>query len=170
VIWHGDWAAQCDWRPNLSSKNISTYTLSYDECVDKCSKTLACTHYTWSENTCHLKNGTVSKSDAFPTDDTNAVCGMLNDGVDWSRQTHAFGCDWNEVTNKNMSVGENKTESAEVASADACLMLCLATLNCTHYTFYNSSCWLKSGVVDKSTVVHTGQAAMVCGYVDTGIF
>jgi hypothetical protein len=136
--------------------------------VEKCRKSLACTHYTWSENMCQLKNGSVFKGSAFLTSDANSVCGLLYEGVDWSRQTHAFACDWNEATNRNMTVGENRTLSADVVSSEACMALCLSTLNCTHYTYFNGTCWLKSGVVDKSTVVHTNQVNMVCGFVETG--
>ncbi len=44
-----------------------------------CVKTSGCSHFTWTvynNGTCWMKKGTVSKDDAFDTNDRNMICGV----------------------------------------------------------------------------------------------
>ena len=71
----GTWAYACDFKGNDLS---SIHSIAAD-CGTKCSTTPTCTHFTWSNfngGTCFMKNGTVSKQDAFQTNDPSMVCGI----------------------------------------------------------------------------------------------
>jgi hypothetical protein len=138
--------------------------------MDLCARTLLCTHYTWTgsnNGTCTLRRGAVSKANASLSDDATLYCGLVSGGVDWSvTQNTANNCDWDPKKNINITSVVNVEDSA------ACQALCLSTLSktpsCTHFTYSAKTCWLKTGIVDKSTVIQTKVADMVCGYVSTG--
>ncbi|UJR34599.1 hypothetical protein I4U23_027375 [Adineta vaga] len=69
-------ANSCDFHNNDLSSVRSVVT----DCIGLCSKTLSCTHFTWNYHdggTCFMKQGNVSKNDAFYTSDPTMMCGIL---------------------------------------------------------------------------------------------
>jgi len=46
-------------------------------CGEKCSTTSGCTHFSWYDGTCNMKNGVVSKSDAKQSSTPGIVCGIV---------------------------------------------------------------------------------------------
>jgi hypothetical protein len=76
IDWNGkDWANACDFKSN----DLSNVHTAASECGPLCASTLKCSHYTWTtlgEGTCWMKYGTVSKTDAFFTNDYSMVCGI----------------------------------------------------------------------------------------------
>jgi hypothetical protein len=135
--------------------------------MDLCAKTLPCTHFTWTTSgSCALRAGSVYRFNATSVQDSAQYCGLVSDGVDWSAtQITANNCDWD--TKRNVNITTVRVEDAAACQAQ-CLNFMPRTPSCTHYTYSARTCWLKSGIVDKSTVVHTSVADMVCGYVSSG--
>mgnify|MGYP002385920216 FL=1 len=77
IHWNGNWAFGCDFRGN----DLSNVQISGELCGGKCAQTTGCTHFTWTRfngGTCWLKSGSVSKNDAFSTQDQTMVCGVMN--------------------------------------------------------------------------------------------
>ncbi|CAF5193548.1 unnamed protein product, partial [Rotaria sp. Silwood1] len=69
----------CDFHGN----DMSNAQIASNLCGGKCADTQGCTHFTWTpynSGTCWMKSGTVSKSDAFSTNDPNMVCGVIEGG------------------------------------------------------------------------------------------
>ncbi|CAF1552401.1 unnamed protein product [Adineta ricciae] len=69
-------AVSCDFQNNDLSNNQTAQA----DCSILCSKTPLCTHFTWSQysgGTCFMKKGNVSRDDAFRTNDSTMVCGIL---------------------------------------------------------------------------------------------
>ncbi|CAF3140626.1 unnamed protein product [Rotaria sp. Silwood2] len=77
IQWNGNnWATSCDFRGN----DLYSVQISAELCGGKCAKVQGCTHFTWTQyngGTCWLKSGAVSKSDAFSTNDSTMVCGVV---------------------------------------------------------------------------------------------
>ena len=51
-----------------------------EECIDACTVSIICTHFTWSETdggTCLMFDGDVTKNDAFYVDDPTMMCGIV---------------------------------------------------------------------------------------------
>ena len=49
-------------------------------CGSTCRKTSGCTHFTWTDfegGTCWMKKGSISKTNAFRSQNPSAVCGVL---------------------------------------------------------------------------------------------
>ncbi|CAF3980853.1 unnamed protein product [Rotaria sp. Silwood2] len=162
VNWNGnDWAMSCDFRGN----DLSDVRTSSELCGGKCAQTQGCTHFTWTSyngGTCWMKSGTVSKSDAFSTNDPTMVCGVRNGGpqdvVNWNGNNWATSCDFrgNDLSNVRIS-------------SELCGGKCAQTQGCTHFTWtsYNGgTCWMKSGTVSKSDAFSTSDSAMICGVLD----
>jgi hypothetical protein len=80
IDWQQDnWAFSCDFIDN----DLSNSRVRGEDCGGLCVKTSSCTHFTWTTyngGTCWMKTGTVSKDDAFNTNDDSMVCGIV--GVD----------------------------------------------------------------------------------------
>ena len=77
VTWTGDWAFACDFKGN----DLSNVRVSGDQCGSKCASTSGCTHFTYTtynDGTCWMKQGPVSKSNAFDTGDKTMVCGVVS--------------------------------------------------------------------------------------------
>ncbi|CAF1247537.1 unnamed protein product [Rotaria sordida] len=163
VVWNGaDWAKSCDFDGN----DLTQVRTSAELCGPTCLQTKECTHYTWTTSnggTCRMKKGTVSKDDAFPTNDTTMVCGVNKDGqegvpnstVQWNGMNWAPSCDFNG----------NDLSQVETP-AELCGPTCLQTKKCTHYTWTtlnNGTCWMKKGNVSKTDAVSTNDTSMVCG-------
>jgi hypothetical protein len=77
IVWQLDnWAFSCDFKNN----DLSNSRVLGKDCGPLCVKTRSCTHFTWTTyngGTCWMKKGTVSKYDAFNTDDNTMVCGIV---------------------------------------------------------------------------------------------
>ncbi|CAF0897257.1 unnamed protein product [Adineta steineri] len=80
VPWNGNnWAMSCDFR--FPGNELLNVQVSANLCGPKCAQTPKCTHFTWTRannGTCWMKKGIVSKTDAFSTNDTTMVCGILS--------------------------------------------------------------------------------------------
>ena len=78
INWNdNNWAMSCDFFNN-DFANIQT---TAELCGPTCENTPECTHFTWTEwndGTCWMKQGAITKDDAFPTNDPTMVCGILN--------------------------------------------------------------------------------------------
>ena len=77
----GDWALGCDFRGN----DLTNALTKGEDCGGRCAATSGCTHFTWTTHlggTCWMKQGAVSKSDAFETFDNTMTCGIVNGGTD----------------------------------------------------------------------------------------
>ena len=69
-------AVSCDFQNNDLSNNQTVQA----DCSTLCSKTPLCTHFTWSQysdGTCFMKKGNVSRQDAFRTNDSTMICGII---------------------------------------------------------------------------------------------
>ncbi|CAF4268641.1 unnamed protein product [Rotaria sp. Silwood2] len=77
IQWNGNnWAISCDFQGN----DLYSVQISAELCGGKCAQVQGCTHFTWTQyngGTCWLKSGAVSKSDAFSTNDSTMVCGVV---------------------------------------------------------------------------------------------
>ena len=163
VAWNGnDWAYSCDFHGN----DLSNTLVSASLCGPTCAQTPKCTHFTWTginNGTCWMKYGTVSKNDAFSTNDASMVCGILSDTeqtitnstVAWNGNNWAYSCDFrgNELSNVQVS-------------AALCGSTCAQTPACTHFTWTNvnnGTCWMKNGTVFKNDAFSTNDMTMVCG-------
>ena len=71
------WARGCDFK----NKDLSNKKVRREDCDTLCSKTLRCTHYTWTTyngGTCWMKHGRVNKKDALETYDKTMICGIVS--------------------------------------------------------------------------------------------
>lgn len=79
INWNGNnWAMSCDFRGN----DLSNIQSSGEDCSGKCAATARCTHFTWTRwngGTCWMKSGSVSKANAFSTNDPAMVCGIVHE-------------------------------------------------------------------------------------------
>lgn len=77
INWNGNkWAMSCDFRGN----DLSNALVPAPLCGPQCEKTPGCTHFAWTTylgGTCWMKQGPISKDNAFSVDDHSAVCGVL---------------------------------------------------------------------------------------------
>ena len=66
-------ADSCDFFGNGLQTIIN---IQFEDCAPKCLATIDCTHYTWLNNVCNLKTGTVYIQDAIETNDLKK-CGIV---------------------------------------------------------------------------------------------
>lgn len=75
VDWHEEtnlhWAHNCDFYGN----DLNSVQVPGEECGGKCASTSGCSHFTWNDGVCYLKQGQVSLGQAVHHG--TAVCGML---------------------------------------------------------------------------------------------
>ncbi|KAG4076940.1 hypothetical protein HA402_015927 [Bradysia odoriphaga] len=77
VDWNGSDSAR--WCA-FSGNDLTNTQSKSEDCANKCASTRKCTHFTWTDfnsGTCWMKTNNVSKSEAFPKNDQNAVCGVV---------------------------------------------------------------------------------------------
>lgn len=100
INWNGNnWAMQCDFKEN----DMSNFQIRGEDCGGKCSETPGCTHFTWTQfngGTCWLKQGSVTKADAFSTDDKNMVCGVIDEVI--SQTTSQITSTLEEARNRGL--------------------------------------------------------------------
>lgn len=71
------WSLACD----FSNNDLSNKQLPGENCAQTCANTAGCTHFTWTTyngGTCWMKQGSVSQSNAFSTNDNSMVCGIIS--------------------------------------------------------------------------------------------
>jgi hypothetical protein len=163
--WHKDhWAHSC----NFCGNDLSNAKTSPTLCGSECTKTLGCTHFTWTEfngGTCWMKKGPVSKNEAFPTNDSSMICGVINvclpgnigSTLPWDGNNSARSCDFcgNDLSNVK-------------TSSEFCGSKCAEILECTHFTwteFNGGTCWMKKGPVSKDNAFLTNDSSMICGVI-----
>ena len=166
VNWNGNnWAYMCDFHDNA----FLNVTSPPEACGGKCSLIHECTHFAWvasNGGTCLLKKGNVSKNDAFVTNDSTMLCGILYDSqyqtgnstVLWNGNNWAYMCDFRGNNLFNYSV-----------SPQLCGEKCVETNECTHYAwsrYTGGMCFLKKGNVSKNDAFSTNDPAMVCGIIN----
>lgn len=142
--------------------------MSASNCGPTCSRTPLCTHYTWinlNGGTCFLKQGNVSRQDAFYVNDPTRICGIqsysngtiVNQTINWNGNNWANACEFvgNDLSNV-------------LSTAENCGRLCANTSLCTHFTwttFNGGTCYMKQGSVTKQDAVSTNNSTMICGIV-----
>jgi hypothetical protein len=76
INWNGNnWAMSCDFRNN----DLSNVRSAAEDCGGKCDEISECTHFSWTNwkgGTCWMKQGPISKNDAFSSNDRGMVCGV----------------------------------------------------------------------------------------------
>ncbi|CAF1416506.1 unnamed protein product [Adineta steineri] len=165
INWDGkDWAMSC----NFNGNDLSNIQIAGELCGGKCHETSGCTHFTWTNyngGTCWMKTGTVSQSDAFPTDDPTMACGvMINQPqppstINWDGKDWAMSCDFNGNDLSNIQI-----------AGELCGGQCHETSECTHFTWTNyngGTCWMKTGPISQSHAFPTSDSTMVCGVMIT---
>ncbi|CAF3423592.1 unnamed protein product [Rotaria sp. Silwood2] len=163
IYWDGqNWARSC----NFNGSDLSHVEVPPQICGSACRETEGSTHYAWTTlngGTCWMKTGTVSKADAFPTNDSTMVCGINKNGqegvpisnVHWNGQNWATSCNFHGNV---LSHVETKPELCDPA--------CFQNQECTHYTWTtlnDGTCWMKTGNVSKADAFSTNDTTMVCG-------
>lgn len=77
IIWNDSWALEC----TFTGRDFLHVKTSGSECGSLCEHQRNCTHFVWMDNTCWLKYGPVSKSNAIPTGDPFTTCGISRAGL-----------------------------------------------------------------------------------------
>lgn len=76
INWNGNnWAMSCDFKGN----DMGNAKVTAELCGPTCERTTGCTHFVWTNyesGTCWMKKGSVSKDNAFQTNDRSMVCGV----------------------------------------------------------------------------------------------
>jgi len=78
ITWNGNWALACDFRGN----ELTNAQIRGEDCGGRCAQTPGCTHFTWTTyngGTCWMKEGSISKSNAYFTNDQSMICGVIDD-------------------------------------------------------------------------------------------
>jgi hypothetical protein len=158
INWNSNSFAQfCNWTGN----DLNQSQVASDQCEFLCRRTANCTHWTWTfknGSTCYLKALATYRTDAVETADPFTICGLVYDGVDWgNNQNQALRCDWNSPYLSKIT-----------AVKDQCFPICQRTSSCTMYSWSGGICWMFSGLIDKTRVVHTTDTDAICGYIGSG--
>ena len=78
VNWNGNnWALRCDFKGN-DLKNVRAQS---ELCGSSCANTNGCTHWAFTNfdsGTCWLKQGVVTKANAFESTDPSSSCGVID--------------------------------------------------------------------------------------------
>lgn len=132
---------------------MSRVKVTSDKCGPSCLETPGCTHFTWTSfegGTCMMKNGLVSKADAFGVSNSDYVCGV--NYIEWNKNNEAVACDF---TSKILT-------STHTLKYD-CSANCSATTNCSHYHWRDGVCKMFAGEVKKFDALYTGDLVTFCG-------
>uniref|UniRef100_A0A915JBS5 Apple domain-containing protein n=1 Tax=Romanomermis culicivorax TaxID=13658 RepID=A0A915JBS5_ROMCU len=165
VDWRGNnWAMGCDFRGN----DLSSVRVPGDQCGGTCAGTNDCTHFTWTSyegGTCWMKRGTVSRNNAFDTDDKSIVCGIFEEKMGGNR---GGGIQWNGNWAMGCDFRGNDLSNAQIRGED-CGGRCASTPGCTHFTWTShngGTCWMKQGSVSKDNAFSNADKSVVCGLID----
>ncbi|KAJ3199519.1 hypothetical protein HK099_003122, partial [Clydaea vesicula] len=158
IDWKGNnWAIGCDFNGH-DYKSISQPN-SGDKCGQSCVDDSSCSHWTWSQGVCYLKNGGLSQGNAVKTG-PNTSCGWKggndngNGAIDWKGNNWAIGCDFNGHDYKSIS---------QPNSGDKCGQSCHDDSPCSHWTWSQGVCYLKNGGLSQGNAVKTGENTS-CGW------
>ena len=77
IEWNGNWAFRCNF-PN--TKHLTSETSQDTECGEICNRFPLCTHFVWENRICWLKQGSVSRRDAFKVNNA-FTCGFSYFGL-----------------------------------------------------------------------------------------
>jgi len=100
-----------------------------------------------------MKNGLVTKADAFNVLDSDYFCGV--NPIIWNSNNVAVACNFDQ----------GSLEKMKMAKKD-CAAKCRATSGCTHYTWNTTdlgTCWMFTGAVKNSDAYYTGDLDSICG-------
>ncbi|XP_037025151.1 uncharacterized protein LOC119066670 [Bradysia coprophila] len=151
ITWNGNWALGCDFHGNDLQSVLSTG----EECGGLCAANPQCTHFTWNNGTCRMKQNVVSQSDALVVRDKSRVCGvMIAEALTWNGNW-ALGCEF-----EGNDLGSVKSKGEE------CGAICAANPQCTHFTWSYGTCRVKkySGVT-KEAAVKVNDMSVTCGVI-----
>ena len=87
---NGNWAFACD----LAGNDMANVQICVEDCGGRCAQTPGCTRFTWTRHKSGIywmKSGSVSKNDAFSTNDDSMVCGVLDNPSPTSPPTSGLG-------------------------------------------------------------------------------
>ena len=79
TTWTNNEAEMCD----FSLRDLKKIASKKNECRKECIITDMCTHYVWSDyggGLCWLKNGTITKKEAFKVINKSNICGIVTEG------------------------------------------------------------------------------------------
>lgn len=179
IKWNIDWANGCSFYGN----DLYQIETEGSRCGLICSNTPACTHFTWAHGVCWLKQGRVAKSHARRADNHHYcglsyfglkwhICGFNENHIDLKDENFVFEvCDLTKIKwieSENLAYGcefdddENNFHAEKVNSYE-CTNLCDMYRDCSHFTFKNETCWLKSGFVTKNEAKEYQDFSMLCG-------
>ena len=149
------WASGCD----FIGKYIGNQAGLGEICGDLCIANPSCTHFSWSNNVCYMKQAATKP----PPSASNGVCGWVNNRNAYNFQSGsngkvmwASGCDF---------VGNDIGKQAILAQN--CGDACVANGQCTHFSWSNGGCYLKKAVDPSATNCNGG---CICGYATQGIY
>lgn len=148
------WASGCDFFGN----DIGNQAGLGENCGDLCVENPSCTHFSWSNNVCYLKQATNP-----PPSASNGVCGWVNNRYAYNFQSGsngqvmwAIGCEF-----KGNDIGN------QAILAKYCGDACATNGQCTHFSWTNGVCYMKKAVNPSATNCNS----CVCGYVTSqGIY
>ena len=126
-------------------------------CIDGCTLQSHCTHYVWKKQnggTCIYMEGNAHMSQTIHAPDPSTVCGVAK--INWEKERWAFGCDFIGRTFEEVRIPGEKCGDA-----------CFDNTNCTHFTYTEGKCFMKSGRGrPEDAYVTDGFSSIVCGYMD----
>ncbi len=140
---------------------VKLSTFQYAEnCKYICANDNRCTHFTWAEGVCYLKQHSNCNAITL-TSIKNSVCGYIvqkivkvfnwKDGskkrVKWSSDCDYCGMDIQYIP----------------SSKEECVDHCANNSRCTHFTWANGFCWLKQS--DSGSIIPVARNGTNCGYV-----
>ena len=76
LIWNDGNGSQSASGCNFFGNDLKNVNSMREDCSEKCKQTKGCTHYTWTNGTCWMKKGLISKSDTSQVSG-DYVCGIL---------------------------------------------------------------------------------------------
>ena len=100
-----------------------------ENCLSLCKSNKDCSHFSWYAGTCYLKKGNKTMTDKL--NNTATACGCIN----CSEDRQEWGCDFRG--------GDLATASS--SQWQSCTEICKAREDCTHFSWMNGICYLKTG-------------------------
>ena len=147
------WALGCDFYGNDIGNQVGTG----QDCGGLCIGNPMCTHFSWSNGVCYLKQAT--NPPATNNNANGAICGWVNNRSVYKFQSGnngqvmwALGCDFygNDIGN-------------QAGPGSDCGGVCLANAQCTHFSWSNNVCYLKHAT--NPSAANSNINGAVCGWV-----
>uniref|UniRef100_K3WZR8 Apple domain-containing protein n=1 Tax=Globisporangium ultimum (strain ATCC 200006 / CBS 805.95 / DAOM BR144) TaxID=431595 RepID=K3WZR8_GLOUD len=161
----GMWASNCDY-PGQDTRTIAS---PRDDCGDICAGDPQCSHWAWYNGNCWIKTGGQRPAAPLQGADCGYILGRFYTPAPlpfapvipppagtWlkgsgGRSAFAYNCD----------LPGNDIRDFPLGNPDACGSSCADEPRCSHWTWYNGNCWMKSGGERPSTVL----VGATCGFV-----